>query len=297
VPPLNNATVSPDRHICAYCGGGFSFLRLTRPYPAGCAAAPILDERGHGVRACNESSATGAGRIGTGLLYAPYVPNKAEYLSSPIGRFSRSDGFLVQHVSSPVASSHWPARRPAAGRRLSSGRHAGFLAQSGFHLLERDSEDGFPSPDDFLRAYLVVRMIRTRRGIRAERDCAHESLWKIRAGTGCNGAGGHRGCGRPPTTTALLSRPRKRSRGAVARVLLKGIFSTATSQSALFISISSRRSSYATSSRAATMRSSRAREIFFREQKAARRRRGDARRPRTVDMHASGSLGSLAALS
>src|SRR5436190_14043414 len=33
VPPLNNRELfRRDRHICAYCGGGFSFLRLTRDH-------------------------------------------------------------------------------------------------------------------------------------------------------------------------------------------------------------------------------------------------------------------------
>ncbi len=50
VPPLNNRELfRRDRHMCAYCGGEFSYFRLTRDHITAAFArrARHLDERGH----------------------------------------------------------------------------------------------------------------------------------------------------------------------------------------------------------------------------------------------------------
>jgi hypothetical protein len=104
VPPLNNRELfRRDRHICAYCGGEFSFLRLTRDHirPA---------SRGGGdtwmnvVTACRSCNGIKRNRLpeeaGLQLLYAPYVPNKAEYLILTNRKILADQmEFLVQHVS------------------------------------------------------------------------------------------------------------------------------------------------------------------------------------------------------
>src|SRR3954465_11029412 len=103
-PPLNNRELfRRDRHICAYCGGDFSFLRLTRDH-----IRPV--SRGGGdhwmnvVTACRACNGVKRNRLpeesGLELLYAPYVPNKAEYLILTNRKIlSDQMEFLVQHVS------------------------------------------------------------------------------------------------------------------------------------------------------------------------------------------------------
>ena len=105
VPPLNNRELfRRDRHICAYCGGDFNFLRLTRDHirPA---------SRGGGdtwmnvVTCCRHCNGLKRNRTpeeaGVQLLYAPYVPNKAEYLILTNRKILADQmDFLVQHVAS-----------------------------------------------------------------------------------------------------------------------------------------------------------------------------------------------------
>ena len=105
VPPLNNRELfRRDRHICAYCGGEFSFIRLTRDH-----IKPV--SRGGGdtwmnvVTACRHCNGVKRNRTpeeaGIQLVYAPYVPNKAEYLILTNRKILADQmGFLVQHVSS-----------------------------------------------------------------------------------------------------------------------------------------------------------------------------------------------------
>lgn len=105
VPPLNNRELfRRDRHICAYCGGDFSFIRLTRDH-----IRPVsrggLDTWMNVVTACRHCNGVKRNRTpeeaGIQLVYAPYVPNKAEYLILTNRKILADQmGFLVQHVSS-----------------------------------------------------------------------------------------------------------------------------------------------------------------------------------------------------
>ncbi|MGA8050711.1 MAG: HNH endonuclease [Burkholderiales bacterium] len=104
VPPLNNRELfRRDRHVCAYCGGAFNFFRLTRDH------ITPLSRGGHDtwmnvVTACRQCNGVKRNRLpqeaGMELLYAPYVPNKAEYLILSNRRiFADQMEFLRQHVS------------------------------------------------------------------------------------------------------------------------------------------------------------------------------------------------------
>ena len=109
VPPLNNRELfHRDRHICAYCGGAFSHYRLTRDH-----VKPVSqggrDTWMNVVTACRSCNQRKSGRTpeqsGIELLYAPYVPNKAEYLIL-CNRNILADqmDFLARHVP---AQSRW----------------------------------------------------------------------------------------------------------------------------------------------------------------------------------------------
>lgn len=103
IPPLNNRELfHRDRHICAYCGGNYTALRLTRDH-----IVP-LSQRGRDTwmnvvtacRACNQrKSGRTPEQAGMELLYAPYIPNKAEYLIL-CNRHILADqmDFLARHV-------------------------------------------------------------------------------------------------------------------------------------------------------------------------------------------------------
>ena len=103
-PPLNNRELfHRDRHICAYCGTSFSHMRLTRdhitPYSRG----------GHDTwmnvvtacRACNERKGSRMPEEAhMELVYAPYIPNRAEFLILANRRILADQmEFLKQHVS------------------------------------------------------------------------------------------------------------------------------------------------------------------------------------------------------
>lgn len=104
VPPLSNRELfRRDRHICAYCGGEFHFLRLTRDH-----IRPVSrggrDTWMNVVTACRHCNGLKRNRTpeesGVQLRYAPYVPNKAEYLILSNRKILDDQmGFLVQHVS------------------------------------------------------------------------------------------------------------------------------------------------------------------------------------------------------
>ena len=103
-PPLNNHELfRRDRHMCAYCGSELHYIRLTRDHikplsRGGC------DTWMNVVTACRQCNGCKRNRspeeAGMELLYAPYVPNKAEYLILSNRRiFSDQMEFLKQHVS------------------------------------------------------------------------------------------------------------------------------------------------------------------------------------------------------
>ncbi|HKY01792.1 MAG TPA: HNH endonuclease [Burkholderiales bacterium] len=105
VPPLNNRELfRRDRHICAYCGGDFSFIRLTRDHIKPVSRGGV-DTWMNVVTACRHCNGVKRNRTpeeaGIQLVYAPYVPNKAEYLILTNRKILTDQmGFLVQHVSS-----------------------------------------------------------------------------------------------------------------------------------------------------------------------------------------------------
>jgi hypothetical protein len=84
IPPLNNRELfRRDHHTCGYCGGEFNFLRLTRDH-----IKPVSrggrDTWMNVVTACRHCNGIKRNRTpeeaGIQLIYAPYVPNRAEYL-------------------------------------------------------------------------------------------------------------------------------------------------------------------------------------------------------------------------
>ena len=104
VPPLNNRELfRRDRQICGYCGGEYSFLRLTRDH-----VTPLSrggrDTWMNVVTSCRHCNGQKRNRTpeesGLQLLYAPYVPNKAEYLILTNRKIlSDQMEFLAQHVA------------------------------------------------------------------------------------------------------------------------------------------------------------------------------------------------------
>lgn len=109
IPPLNNRELfHRDRHICAYCGGGFPSLRLTRDHiiPVSQGGRDIWMNVVTACRSCNQRKSGHTPELaGMELLYAPYVPNKAEYLIL-CNRNILADqmDFLARHVP---AQSRW----------------------------------------------------------------------------------------------------------------------------------------------------------------------------------------------
>lgn len=111
VPPLNNRELfHRDRQICAYCGKELASHRLTRDH-----VVPVsqggTDVWMNVVTACRPCNQRKAGRTPEQarmlLLYAPYVPNKAEYLIlSNRNILADQMDFLVRHLS---AQSRWRA--------------------------------------------------------------------------------------------------------------------------------------------------------------------------------------------
>jgi 5-methylcytosine-specific restriction endonuclease McrA len=84
VPPLDNRELfHRDRHICAYCGDNLPSVRLTRDHvvPVSQGGRDIWMNVVTACRPCNQrKSGRTPEEARMELLYAPYVPNKAEYL-------------------------------------------------------------------------------------------------------------------------------------------------------------------------------------------------------------------------
>jgi 5-methylcytosine-specific restriction endonuclease McrA len=105
VPPLSNRELfHRDRHICAYCGDALPNSRLTRDH-----VVPVSqggrDSWMNVVAACKSCNQHKSGRTpeqaGMELLYAPYVPNKAEYLILSNRQILADQmDFLARHVPS-----------------------------------------------------------------------------------------------------------------------------------------------------------------------------------------------------
>ncbi|MEY3202453.1 MAG: hypothetical protein RIR70_2003 [Pseudomonadota bacterium] len=84
VPPLSNRELfHRDRHLCAYCGRLYAGAKLTRDHirPVSQGGADIWMNVVTACRPCNQQkSGRTPEEASMELLYAPYVPNKAEYL-------------------------------------------------------------------------------------------------------------------------------------------------------------------------------------------------------------------------
>lgn len=83
-PPLNNRELfRRDRHVCAYCGHRLPGSQLTRDHvsPVSQGGRDIWMNVVTACRPCNQrKSGRTPEQAKMALLYAPYVPNKAEYL-------------------------------------------------------------------------------------------------------------------------------------------------------------------------------------------------------------------------
>lgn len=105
VPPLSNRELfHRDRQICGYCGKELPGSRLTRDHivPVSQGGKDVWMNVVTACRACNQTkSGRTPEQAGMQLLYAPYVPNKAEYLIL-CNRSILADqmDFLAQHVPS-----------------------------------------------------------------------------------------------------------------------------------------------------------------------------------------------------
>lgn len=84
VPPLSNRELfHRDRCLCAYCGHEYGPQRLTRDHvvPVSKGGRDIWMNVVTACRACNQrKGGRTPERAGMQLLYAPYVPNRAEFL-------------------------------------------------------------------------------------------------------------------------------------------------------------------------------------------------------------------------
>lgn len=104
IPPLSNRELfHRDRQICAYCGEHFPASLLTRDHvtPVSRGGRDVWMNVVTACRPCNQrKSGRTPEQAKMGLLYAPYVPNKAEYLilSNRLILADQMD-FLSQHLS------------------------------------------------------------------------------------------------------------------------------------------------------------------------------------------------------
>ena len=146
VPPLNNRELfRRDRHMCAYCGGEFNYFRLTRDH-----IRPLSrggrDTWMNVVTACRQCNGQKRNRMpeeaGIELLYAPYVPNKAEYLILT----NRAHPLRPDGVPQAARGGAFP---PGPRPCLISGAIAVFTCS------RRDAAGRLRVTDDYLRAYYL----------------------------------------------------------------------------------------------------------------------------------------------
>ncbi|MBS1209951.1 MAG: putative nuclease [Proteobacteria bacterium] len=108
-PPLTNRELfHRDRHICAYCGNELTSPRLTRDHIMPVSQGGV-DTWMNVVTACRSCNQRKGGRTPEQarmmLLFAPYVPNKAEYLIlSNRNILADQMDFLAHHLP---AQSRW----------------------------------------------------------------------------------------------------------------------------------------------------------------------------------------------
>jgi hypothetical protein len=105
VPPLDNRELfHRDHHICAYCGERLPNVRLTRDHikPVSQGGRDIWMNVVTACRPCNQrKSGRTPEEARMQLLYAPYVPNKAEYLILSNRQILADQmDFLARHVPS-----------------------------------------------------------------------------------------------------------------------------------------------------------------------------------------------------
>ncbi|MEW6164158.1 MAG: HNH endonuclease [Pseudomonadota bacterium] len=103
VPPLDNRELfHRDRHVCAYCGDNLPTARLTRDHvvPVSQGGRDIWMNVVTACRPCNQrKSGRTPEEARMELLYAPYVPNKAEYLILSNRRILADQmDFLARHI-------------------------------------------------------------------------------------------------------------------------------------------------------------------------------------------------------
>jgi hypothetical protein len=103
IPPLDNRELfNRDRHICGYCGANLTGARLTRDHimPVSQGGKDIWMNVVTACRPCNQrKSGRTPEQAHMQLLYAPYVPNKAEYLILSNRQILADQmDFLARHV-------------------------------------------------------------------------------------------------------------------------------------------------------------------------------------------------------
>ena len=103
-PPLNNRELfHRDRSICAFCGGHFNPLKLTCDHilPMSRGGGDAWMNVVTACRTCNQKKGSRTPEEARmQLLYAPYIPNRAEFLILANRRILADQmEFLKQHVS------------------------------------------------------------------------------------------------------------------------------------------------------------------------------------------------------
>ena len=80
---IQRALLEDQHHLCAYCGHEYGAMRLTRDHvvPLSQGGRDTWMNLVTACRGCNQrKGGRTPERAGMQLLYAPYVPNRAEYL-------------------------------------------------------------------------------------------------------------------------------------------------------------------------------------------------------------------------
>jgi 5-methylcytosine-specific restriction endonuclease McrA len=120
VPPLNNRELfNRDKFVCAFCSGLFSPFKLTCDHilPMSRGGRDTWMNVVTACRACNQKKGSRTPEEAhMQLIYAPYIPNRAEFLILANRRILADQmEFLRQHVSanSRINEHHAPAQKKA----------------------------------------------------------------------------------------------------------------------------------------------------------------------------------------